>query len=85
MFEPEPFRIETSDPEQWSSGDVAILKNQEAKRARDIGSLIFETPIQHDYEACVEARSLLSTEPVGEINGKLAVTSGQIWVGLAVR
>ena len=67
-------RVEISDPEQWSSGDVAILKNQEASRARDIGSLIFETPIKHDYEAGVEVRSLLSTELVKEIDGKMAVT-----------
>ena len=67
-------RVEISDPEQWSSGDVAILKNQEAKRVGDIGSLIFETPIQHDYEAGVEVRSLLSTELVEDIDGRLAVT-----------
>ena len=67
-------RIEISDPEQWSTGDIAILKNQEAKRVRDIGSLIFETPIQHDYEAGVEVRSLLSSELVEETDGKLAVT-----------
>ena len=52
-------RVEISDPEQWSSGDVAILKNQET-----LPSLIFETPIQHDYEAGAEVRSLLSTELV---------------------
>ena len=40
-------RIDISNPEQWSAGDTAILRNQEAKRVRDIGSLIFETPIQH--------------------------------------
>ena len=54
-------RIEISDPEQWPSGEIAILKNQEAKRVTDIGSLIFETPVQHNYEAGVEVRSLLST------------------------
>ena len=62
--------IDITDP----AGDTAILWNQEAKRVRDIGSLIFETPIQHDYEAGVEVRSLLSTERLGEINGRLAVT-----------
>ena len=67
-------RIEISDTEQWSPGDVAILKNQEAKRVRDVGSLIFETPIQHDYEADVEVRSLLSAELVEEINGRFVVT-----------
>ena len=51
--------MEISDPEQCSSGDIAILQNQEAKKVREIGSLIFETPIQHDYEAGVEVRSLL--------------------------
>ena len=40
-------RVEISDPEQWSPGHV--IQSQEAKRAREIGSLIFETPIQHDY------------------------------------
>ena len=40
---------------------------------RDIGSLIFETPIQHDYEAGVEVRSLLPTEQLEEIDGRLAV------------
>ena len=49
-------------------------ENQEAKRVRDIGSLIFETPIQHDYEAGVEVRSVLSTERLEEIDGRLAVT-----------
>ena len=67
-------RIEISDPDQWSPGDVAILKNQEAKRVRDIGSLIFETPIQHDYEAGVEVRSLLPTELMEETDRRLAVT-----------
>ena len=33
---------------------------------REIGSLIFETPIQHDYEAGVEVRSLLPTEQLEE-------------------
>ena len=40
---------------------------------RDIGSLIFETPIQHDYEAGVEVRSLLPTEQLEETDGRLAV------------
>ena len=66
-------RIEITDPEQWSAGDVAVIRNQEAKKVRDIGSLIFETPIQHDYEAGVEVRSLLSTEELEEIDGRLAV------------
>ena len=30
-------RVEISDPEQWSSGDVAILQNQEAERVRETG------------------------------------------------
>ena len=38
----------------------------------NIGSLIFETPIQHDYEAGVKVRSLLSTEQLEEIDGRLA-------------
>ena len=65
-------RVAMSGPEQWSSGDVAILQNQEAKRVREIGSLIFETPMQHDYEAGVEVRSLVSTEELEEIDVKLA-------------
>ena len=67
-------RIDISNPEQWSAGDTAILRNQEAKKVRDIGSLIFETPIQHDYEVGAEVRSLLPTERLEEINGRLAVT-----------
>ena len=67
-------RIDITDPEQWSAGDTAILRNQEAKKVRDIGSLIFETPIQHDYEAGTEVRSLLPTERLEEIDGRLAVT-----------
>ena len=66
-------RIDITDTEQWSAGDVAIIRNQEAKKVRDIGSLIFETPIQHDYEAGVEVRSLLPTEQLEEIDGRLAV------------
>ena len=41
---------------------------------RDIGSLIFETPIQHNYEAGVEVKSLLATEQLVDIDGRLAVT-----------
>ena len=41
---------------------------------QDIGSLIFEAPIQHNYEAGVEVRSLLSTEQLEEVDGRLAVT-----------
>ena len=67
-------RIDITNPEQWSAGDIAVLRNQEAKKVRDIGSLIFETPIQHKYEAGVEVRSLLSTEQLEEIDGCLAVT-----------
>ena len=56
-----------------SNGQLGIL-NQAEKRVRDIGSLIFETPIQHDYEAGVEVRSLLPTERPEEMDGRLAVT-----------
>ena len=66
-------RIDITDPEQWSAGDVAVIRNQEAKEVRDIGSLIFETPIQHDYEAGGEVRSLLPTEQLEEVDGRLAV------------
>ena len=47
---------------------------QEAKKVREIGSLIFDTLLQYDYEAGVEVRSLLSTEVVEETDGRLAVT-----------
>ena len=67
-------RIDITNPEQWSAGDTTILRSQEAKGARDIGSLIFDTPIQHDYEAGVEVRSLLPTERLEEMDGRLAVT-----------
>ena len=66
-------RIDITDPQQWAAGDVAVIRNQEAKKVRDIGSLIFETPIQHDYETGVEVRSLLPTEQLEEIDGRLAV------------
>ena len=52
---------------------------------RDIGSLIFETPIQHDYEAGVEVRSLLPTEQLEETDGRLAVLDiDPVKVGLAL-
>ena len=54
-------RMDITNPEEWAAGDIAVIRNQEAKKVRDIGSLIFETPIQHDYEEGVEVRSLLST------------------------
>ena len=66
-------RIDITDPQQWSPGEVAAIRNQEAKKVRDIGSLIFETPIQHDYQAGVEVRSLLPTEQLEEIDDRLAV------------
>ena len=61
-------RIDITDLEQWSAGDTAILRDLEAKRVRDIGSLIFEIPIQHDYEEGVEVRSLLLTERLEELD-----------------
>ena len=67
-------RIDITNPEHRSAGDTAILRNQEAKRVRDIGSLILDTPIQHDYEAGVDVRSLLWTERLEEMDGRLAVT-----------
>ena len=66
-------RMDITNPEEWAEGDVAVIRNQEAKKVRDIGSLIFETPIQHDYEEGVEVRSLLSSEQLEEIDGRLAV------------
>ena len=66
-------RMNITNPEEWAAGDVAVIRNQEAKKVRDIGSLIFDTPIQHDYEEGVEVRSLLSTEQLEEIGGRLAI------------
>ena len=66
-------RMNVTNPEEWAAGDVAVIRNQEAKKVRDIGSLIFETPIQHDYEEGVEVRSLLSSEQLEEIDGRLAI------------
>ena len=66
-------RMDVTNPEEWAAGDVAVIRNQEAKKVRDIGSLIFETPIQHDYEEGVEVRSLLSSEQLEEIDGRLAI------------
>ena len=66
-------RMDITNPEEWAAGDVAVIRNQEAKKVRDIGSLIFETPIQHDYEEGVEVRSLLSSEQLEEIDGRLAI------------
>ena len=65
--------MDITNPEEWAAGDVAVIRNQEAKKVGDIGSLIFETPIQHDYEEGVEVRSLLSTEQLEEIDGRLAI------------
>ena len=66
-------RMDITNPEEWAAGDVAVIRNQEAKKVRDIGSLIFETPIQYDYEEGVEVRSLLSTEQLEELDGRLAI------------
>ena len=66
-------RMDITNPEEWAEGDIAVIRNQEAKRVRDIGSLIFETPIQDDYEEGVEVRSLLSSEQLEEMDGRLAV------------
>ena len=51
---------------------MAVLQNQEAKSVRKIGSLIFETTIQRAHGAGVKVRSLLSTEELEEIDGRLA-------------
>ena len=66
-------RMDITNSEEWAAGDIAVIRNQEAKRVRDVGSLIFETPIQHDYEEGVEVRSLLSSEQLEDVNGRLAV------------
>ena len=66
-------RMDITNPDEWAVGDVAVIRNQEAKKVRDKGSLIFETPIQHDYEEGVEVRSLLSTEQLEDVDGRLAV------------
>ena len=62
-----------TNPEEWAAGDIAVIRNQEAKKVRDLGSLIFETPIQHDYEEGVEVRSLLSSAQLEEIDGRMAI------------
>ena len=67
-------RVDISNPEQWSPGDTAILKNKEAGQVRNTGSLIFETPIQDDYEAGVDVRSLLPSERLEEMEVRWAVT-----------
>ena len=56
--------MEISNPDQWAPGDAAILQNQEIKKVREIGSLIFDTLLQHDYESGVGVRTLLSMEAV---------------------
>ena len=65
--------MDITNLEEWAEGDIAVIRNQEAKKVQDIGSLIFETPIRHDYEEGVEVRSLLSSEQLEEIDGRLAV------------
>ena len=77
-------RMDISNPEEWAAGDVAVIRNQEAKKVRDIGSLIFETPIQYDYEEGVEVRSLLSTEQLEELDGRLAVVDTNSVSGMRV-
>ena len=77
-------RMDITNPEEWAAGDVAVIRNQEAKKVRDIGSLIFETPIQHDYEEGVEVRSLLSTEQLEEIDGRLAIVDTSPTSGMRV-
>ena len=77
-------RMDITNPEEWAAGDVAVIRNQEAKRVRDIGSLIFETPIQHDYEEGVEVRSLLSTEQLEEIDGRFAIVDTSPTSGMRV-
>ena len=77
-------RMDITNPEEWAAGDIAVIRNQEAKKVRDIGSLIFETPIQHDYEEGVEVRSLLSTEQLEEIDGRLAIVDTSPTSGVRV-
>ena len=77
-------RIDITNSEEWTEGDVAVIRNQEAKKVRDVGSLIFETPIQHDYEEGVEVRSLLSSEQLEEIDGRLAVVDTSPTTGTRV-
>ena len=73
--------MDITHPDEWSEGDVAVIRNQEAKKVRDIGSLIFETPIQHDYEEGVEVRSLLASEQLEEIDGRLAIVDTSPAIG----
>ena len=38
-------RMDITNPEEWTAGDIAVIRNQEAKKVRDIGSLIFESQV----------------------------------------
>ena len=38
-------RMDITNPEEWAEGDIAVIRNQEAKRVRDIGSLILRHPL----------------------------------------
>ena len=37
-------RMDITNPEEWAAGDIAVIRNQEAKKVRDIGSLILRHP-----------------------------------------
>ena len=76
--------MDITNSEEWTEGDIAVIRNQEAKKVRDVGSLIFETPIQHDYEEGVEVRSLLSSEQLEEIDGRLAIVDTSPTTGTRV-
>ena len=76
--------MDITNSEEWAEGDIAVIRNQEAKKVRDVGSLIFETPIQHDYEEGVEVRSLLSSEQLEEMDGRLAIVDTSPTTGTRV-
>ena len=49
--------MDITNPDDWTEGDIAVIRNQEARKVRDVESLIFETPIQHDYEEVAKDQS----------------------------
>ena len=61
-------RVEFEDSRRGKAGDVAILRNQEARTVRFIG------PYQNDHPAGTEVRTLLRSERIEEREGSRVVT-----------
>ena len=68
--------VEIEDSHRWKVGDVAILRNQEAKTLRFSGSLVFEQPLQNDYPAGTEVRTFLPSERIEEREGYRVIGLG---------